>query len=142
MPFLVGGVICSPHLKEIRKKEWWMSQRKESYSKRGWRLHIHTWRSNSEGTITGAQIIITGIIIASCLEFSPALTSKQKRVEDFNERSKITKKNWRELSKFKCKICRSISHWVIRKVIQQILNDREDKSSFEGEYVSQGSCKI
>ena len=114
-----------------------MSQRKESYSKRGWRLYIHTWRSNSEGTITGAQIII-----ASCLEFSPALTSKQKRVEDFNERSKITKKNLRELSKFKCKICKSISHWVIRKVIQQILNDREDKSSFEGEYVSQGSCKI
>ena len=119
-----------------------MSQRKESYSKRGWRLHIHTWRSNSDGTITGAQIIITGIIIASCLEFSPALTSKQKRVEDFNERRKITKKNLRELSKFKCKICRSISHWVIRKVIQQVLNDREDKSSFEGEYVSQGSCKI
>ena len=114
-----------------------MSQRKESYSKRGWRLHIHTWRSNSEGTITGAQIII-----ASCLEFSLALTSKQKRVEDFNERSKITKKNLRELSKFKCKICKSISHWVIRKVIQQILNDREDKSSFEEEYVSQGSCKI
>ena len=113
MPFLVGGVICSPHLKEIRKKEWWMSQRKESYSKRGWRLHIHTWRSNSEGTITGAQIII-----ASCLEFSPALTSKQKRVEDFNERSKITKKNLRELSKFNCKICKSMSHWVIRKVIQ------------------------
>ena len=74
-----------------------MSRRKRIYSKRGWRLHIHTWRSNSEGTITGAQIIITGIIIASCLEFSPALTSKQKRVEDFNEKTKITKKKFKRV---------------------------------------------
>ena len=43
----------------------------------------------SEGKITVAEIIITGIIIASCLEFSPVLTLKQKGVEDFNERTKI-----------------------------------------------------
>ena len=47
-----------------------------------------------------------------------------------------TKRNLRHLSKFEGKICRSISCWSRRKVIHEILNDREDESSFEEEYVS------